>query len=217
MKNKYTKHKESNGTRITRSDERLRRLAGPADELDAICREKLPDGIIRNGCLVGHEAEIRQDALIMSLSGFLEARPVYQEAQVVNDQDVMHVEMIKCASYALRTCKKRLERKLSISNARSVPLNDQDGETQQIASSLDTCDWPISARVSVVLRAADDAVREGKISVMNAGILTMAVSDGLDAKEISDKLGISTNAVYQQLKRVKRELPEFISRRDLFD
>jgi hypothetical protein len=217
MKKKYTKHKESNETRTTRSDERLRQLAGPADELDAICREKLPDGVIRSGCLVGHEAEIRQDALIMSLSGFLEGRPVYQEAKSIHDQYTMYVEMIKCASYSLRTCKMRMKRRLSISNARFVPLNDQDGEAQQITSSLDTCDWPISARVSVVLRAADDAVRQGKISVMNAGILIMAVSDGLDAKEISDKLGISTNAVYQQLQRVKRTLPELISQLEPFD
>lgn len=217
MKKRYTKHKEPNETRVTRSDERLKRLAGPADELDAICREKLPDGVIRSGCLVGHEAEIRQEALIMSLSGFLEGRPLYQEAKARHDQDVMHVEMIKCASYALRTCKKRLERKLFISNQRLVPLNDQDSETQQIASSLDSCDWPLSARVSVALRAADDAVREGKISVMNANILTMIVSDGLSATEISGKLGISTNAVYQQLNRVKRILPELISELEPFD
>lgn len=217
MKIKYTKHKESNETQTTRSDERLKRLEGPADELDAICREKLPDGVIRSGCLVGHEAEIRQEALIMSLSGFLEGRPAYREAKALHDLDVMHGEMIKCASYALRTCKKRMERKLSFSNAWSFPLNEHDGETQQIASSLDTCDWPLSARVSVVLKAADDAVRQGKISVVNAGILTMAISDGLSAAEISDKLGISTNAVYQQLQRVKRELPEFISKHDPFE
>ena len=117
---------------------------------------------------------------------------------------------------ASRICKKRLERKLSALNSKLVPLNEHDGEAPEIPISLDTCDWPLSARVSVVLRAADEAVREGKISVMNAGILTMAVSDGLCAAEISDRLGISTNAVYQQLQRVKRELPVFVSKQELF-
>jgi hypothetical protein len=217
MKKRYTKHKEPNETRITRSDERLKRLAGPADELDAICRERLPDGVIRSGCLAGHEAEIRQEALIMSLSGFLDGRPGYTNAKKQKNHDVMQIEMIRCISSALGICKRRLERKLSVSNARSVPLNEQDGDTHQIPVSLDICDWSLSARVSVVLRATDDAVREKKISVMNAEILTMIVSDGLCVTKISDKLGISSNAVYQQLTRVKRELPEFISRRELFD
>jgi hypothetical protein len=216
MKNKYTKDKKSNPTRITRSDERLRRLTGPADELDAICREKLPDGVIRSGSLAGREAEIRQEALIMCLSGFLDGRPDYRSARARNDHDTMHVEMIKCASSALRICKKRLDRKLSDLNSKMVPLSEYDGEAHVIPISLDTCDWPLSARVSVVLRAADEAVRNGKISVMNAGILTMAVDDGLCAMEISDRLGISTNAVYQQLQRVKRELPAFISKQELF-
>jgi hypothetical protein len=215
MKNKYTKDKKSNLTRITRSDERLRRLTGPADELDAICREKLPDGVIRSGSLVGREAEIRQEALIMCLSGFLDGRPGYRSARARNDHEVMHIELIKCASSAMRICKMRLAKKLSDSNAKFLPLNGYDAEICEIPISLDTCDWPLSARVSVVLRAADDALRERKISGMNADVLTMAVSDGLCASEIADKLGITTNAVYQQLQRVKRELPVFINKQEL--
>jgi hypothetical protein len=215
MKNKYTKDKKSNLTRITRSDERLRRLTGPADELDAICREKLPDGVIRSGSLVGREAEIRQEVLIMCLSGFLEGRPRYQSARARNDHEVMHIELIKCASSALRICKMRLAKKLSDSNAKLLPLNGHDVEACGIPISLDTCDWPISAKVSVVLRAAHNALRERKISGMNADILTMSVSDGLCAAEIADKLGITTNAVYQQLQRVKRELPVFINKQEL--
>jgi len=217
MKNKYTKDKKSNLTRITRSDERLRRLTGPADELDAICREKLPDGVIRSGSLAGREAEIRQEALIMCLSGFLDGRPGYRSARARNDHEVMHIELIKCASSAMRICKMRLARHLSDSDAKLLPLNGNDAEACEIPFRLDTYDWPLSARVSVVLRAADEAVREGKISVMNAGILTMAVGDGLCALEISDRLGISTNAVYQQLQRVKRELPVFISKQEPFE
>jgi hypothetical protein len=215
MKNKYTKDKKSNLTRITRSDEKLRRLTGPADELDAICREKLPDGAIRSGSLVGREAEIRQETLIMCLSGFLDGHQGYQFARARNDHEMMHIELIKCASSALRICKIRLAKKLSDSNAKMLPLNGHEVDMNDFPIILDTYHWPLSARVSVVLRAADVAVRERKISVMNAGILTMAVSDGLCAAEIADKLGITTNAVYQQLQRVKRELPAFINNQEL--
>lgn len=45
----------------------------------------------------------------------------------------------------------------------------------------------------------------------------MVVSDGLSVTEISDKIGISTNAVYQQLQRPKIELPRFIIKREPFD
>lgn len=151
----------------------------------------------------------------MCLSGFLDGRAGYQSARARNDHEVMHIELIKCASSALRISKMRLARQLSDSNAKLLPLNDHDAEACEIPIRLDTCDWPISARVSVVLRAADDALRERKISVMNAGVLTMAVSDGLCAAEIADKLGITTNAVYQQLQRVKRELPAFINKQEL--
>jgi DNA-directed RNA polymerase specialized sigma24 family protein len=40
---------------------------------------------------------------------------------------------------------------------------------------------------------------------------------GVCAMEISDRPGISTNAVYQQLQRVKRELPVFISKQEPFE
>ena len=106
---------------------------------------------------------------------------------------------------------------MSISNARSVPINEQNGGIHQHPRNLEKGDLHLSARVSVVLRAADDAVLQGKISAMNAGILTMVVSDGLSVTEISDKIGISTNAVYQQLQRLKIELPRFIIKREPFD
>ncbi len=190
----------------------MEHIAGPADELDAICRAKLPDGAIRNGILAGREAEIRQDALIMSLTGHLQGRPLYLEAKARGDQEAMHTEMVKCACSALQICKWRMERKLGKSYARSAPLDEQNGGVKQHDANMDTTDWPLSARIEVALRAADEAVQDKRISPMNAGILTMILRDGMNVERVSRRLGISTNAIYQQLDRVKRELPEYVGR-----
>jgi hypothetical protein len=214
MKNKYTKQKKQNDKQPKGKAKGLENLSGPAAEIDSICRRKLRDGVIREGVLAGRETEIRQDALIMSLSGFLEARPRYQTAKAVHNHAVMEDEMERCVSYSLAACKKRLAKKLATGNSRHVAIDEFNGGSCEHPSDLKTTEWPLTARVEVVLRAADEAVRSKKISAMNSGLLAMIVSDGMTVEEISDKLNVSTNAIYQQMRRIRKVLSAIVRRLD---
>jgi hypothetical protein len=124
----------------------------------------------------------------------------------------MHAEMVKCACSALQICKWRMERMLGRSHARSEPLDELNGGFEPHQTELGTPEWPLTARVEIALRAADEAVQDKRISPMNAGILTMMLRDGMSVEGVSRSLGISANAVYQQLARVKRELPDYVCR-----
>lgn len=83
---KYTKTNKNSSKPNHGNRSRFKALSGPADEIDALCRKKLPEGVIRSGNLVGREPEIRQDALIMALSGFLEGHPGYRSAKESGNQ-----------------------------------------------------------------------------------------------------------------------------------
>lgn len=207
---KYTKTTKDSSKRKNGSQSWLRDLSGPADEIDAICRKRLPDGVIRGGILSGREPEIRQETLIMVLSGYLEGHPGYRSARQGGDPAIMRNEMQRCTAIALQICKKRMESKLTKSAAKHVPVTECHGGNCPHPSDWNTSDWPLSVRVCVVLRAADEAVRKKKLSPMNAGLLNMIVSEGMSVDEISVKIDVSSNAIYQQMRRVRKVLPEII-------
>jgi hypothetical protein len=211
---KYTKTNKDSSKRKNGNHCRLADLSGPANEIDAICREKLPDGVIRGGVLSGRELEIRQETLIMMLSGFLDGHPGYQCARESGDSAQMTSEMKRCASIAMQICKRRMESKLTQDTGRHLPMTCRHESTCEHPYDLKADDWPPSVRVSVVLRAADEAVKAGEISAMNAGLLNMVLSQGLNVEEISRKQQVSPSAVYQQLRRIRKVLPGWIARQE---
>jgi hypothetical protein len=207
---KYTKKNKDSSKRKNGSRSRFKTLLGPADEIDAICRKKLPDGVIRSGNLVGREPEIRQDALIMALSGYLEGHPGYRSAKESGNQANKGNEMERCVAMVLQICKRRMDSNLFKDLERHVPITDQNGGICVHSSDWNTSDWPLSVRARVALRAADQAVKAKKLSPMNALILDMVVSKGMNVDEISGKIDVSNNAIYQQLRRVRKVLPEIV-------
>lgn len=213
---KYTNKTKDNSKRKNGNQCRLANLAGPSDEIDAICRRKLPDGVIRRGILAGRESEIRQETLIMVLSGYLEGHHGYQSAKHIGDTENMRNEMGRCVAIALQICKRRMESMLTKRSAKNVPITEMLGGVSMHPSDWTTSDWPASARVRVVLRAADEAVRARKLSPMNAWILNMAIREGMKVQEISARINVTDNAVYQQLRRVRKVLPEIIENFELW-
>lgn len=55
-----------------------------------------------------------------------------------------------------------------------------------------------------------EAVKAKKLSPMNAWILNMVVSEGMNVEDVSAKINVSDNAIYQQLRRVRKVLPEIV-------
>ncbi|MGJ8642074.1 MAG: hypothetical protein ACSHX9_01595 [Luteolibacter sp.] len=208
---KYNEQQKNNSKRQTEA-QRLANLAGPAEELDAICRRRLPDGLIRSGVLEGRESEIRQEALIMCLSGYLEGSSRYRVARASKDSQSIELEMTRCVSIAMRHCKARMQKKLNIQNGRNILIDEINGGHCVHPSDWQTEDWPSAVRVEVMLRAVDEAVHSGKLSAVNAGILGMVVVDGKSVEEIAESMKVSQSAIYQQMRRVRKILPELMER-----
>ena len=182
-----------------------------AEEIDAICRRKLPDDVIRCGVLAGRELEIRQDALIMALEGFVEGNPRYARAVASSNAIAASVEVEKSTAIALRTCKLRLASKLTAQTAGHVSITEHNGGCCQHPACQATSDWPLAVKIDIVMRGMDKAVSTGKLSSANVGVVAIIATGGKSVEEAAETLGVSRSAVYQQLNRVRRVLPGVIA------
>ena len=75
---------------------------GPiGDEIEALCKRKLRDGVLRDN-LAGLEAEIRQNAMIMLLRGFLDGNRRFVAAAGKNDPDSVEINLRRAVALAIR-------------------------------------------------------------------------------------------------------------------
>lgn len=203
-----TKKLRKNRTRNNPS--RLKDVEKIANELDVIARRHLPDGVIGQGVLKGHEAEIRQEALIMAISGFLEGNTRFQEASNKRDRDSAVLEMERCMAIALRISKTRLASRLSHSKARMSKLSEANGGSTQHPSCIHPTDWPSDVKVQLIMRTVGKAVNDGKLSLANATIVSLVCERSMTVDDVASTVRITRSAVYQQIHRVCRVIPELM-------
>ena len=79
------------------------------NRIEEIARRRLPDRVL-GGILAGREAEIRKDATIMLLKGFLLGKLAFPEAAERGGRSTFHLE--RGVSIALKHCKDCLKRKV---------------------------------------------------------------------------------------------------------
>jgi len=186
-----------------------------AKKMDKIIQRRLPDGIITDGILRGAEPEIRQDALIMSLGGFLQKSIDYQNSYRKRDKQAQHSSMEKCAAITLRICKMRMKSLLANSKVKKVEFDDTTLGECCHPFQISPTEWPADLKATVIMRAAGKAVLEGKLSIANASIVSMVSVQCLKVQEIADLRKISRSAAYQQIQRVRRVLPKIIEEIDV--
>lgn len=181
-----------------------------ANELDAICRRRLPDGKIRSGILAGREPELRQIALSIALGGFLQNNAGYIRAENRLDAKGMRDSLEKCAALTLRISKNRLARHLSTQAERQTLLTEFNCGTCQHPAQIHPSDWPWALKAGVASKAAAQAVETGKLSRINGVIVSMICTRNASVVEIAKTLKVSTNAVYQRLSRIRPVIREEI-------
>jgi len=189
-----------------------------AEKMDKIIQRRLPDGIIATGILRGMEPEIRQDALIMSVGGFLQKNKDFQKSYRKRGKKTLNKlekSMEKCAAITLRICKIRMASILARSNATKAEFHDAILGECRHPYQIQTAEWPADLKASVIMRAVGKAVKEGKLSISNATIASMVYELGLKVKVIAGLMKISRSAAYQQIRRVRRVLPKIIEDIDL--
>lgn len=200
------KTKKTRSTKLT--NHQAQQLETIAKTMDEISRKRLPDGVIECGILKGREAEIRQEALIMSVGGFLEKNAGYIDALQKNDEATVRASMEKCMAIALSITKRRMASRLTRDLARSSKLTEENGGTCQHPTQAQPSDWPIDLKAIVIMRSVLRAVHQGKLSVPNALIMHMICERGMGVHDVAIVAGISRSAIYQQIWRIKRVLPE---------
>lgn len=209
MSTKYIKTYRNQKTSPTHGKRKpLHDLERLAAEIDVICRRRLPDGKINNGNLAGREPEIRQQALIKVVGGFLQRNDEYVKAVKSNDKVVIAEAQEKCTAIKLHHAKMQIATEVSLTTSRYVLLDHKNGGLCQHPSDLDSSDWPINANVGVLIDSVHRAVREKQLSVGNATIVDLLCNEDLSVAQAASRLAITPEAIYQQLKRVKGVLPK---------
>ena len=180
-----------------------------AMEIDIICRRKLRDGVM-DGVLASREPEIRQDAMIMLLCGFLLGNVHFMEAAKRKDRDATAYHLEAAVSIALGYSKLRMARKLAGESAGHVQLSEYNGGYYRHHTDVATWELPSSIKRSMAMNGLKLAVASGELSTANLCIVSMVIEDEMSVAEISKKLKINPSAIYQQIARVVRVLPEWI-------
>lgn len=174
-----------------------------AEELDVLARMRLPDRVLR-GILTGYEDDIRQNAIVLALGWYLrqqtdpEFHPEYPWhapraiAAALRIQRRDHIRSLKGESEGLRSLP---------AESLGTPLHP---------SMIRICDWPSSAKQSVIRVAIRIALRDGRVSTINAAVGIGLLVEGISAKEMAKRRNISPSAIYQHLGRVRRAIPDII-------
>lgn len=208
MSTKHNKNNRNQQTSLTKVKlNPLDDLERIAVEMDVICRRHLPNGKISSGNLAGREPEIRQQALIKAVGGFLQQNPGYIQATKSKDENALAVAMERCAALTLRYSKWEIIRELT-PGSRHIHLEEYHGGFCQHPSEMQPSEWPVDVIAGVVKTSVDRAVQEGRLSLANAGIVSMRCYQNLPVSQIALLLGVTPKAVYLQLDRVRNVIPQ---------
>lgn len=183
-----------------------------AAEMDLICRNRLRDGAIRAGILFGMEPEIRQQTLIKAMGGFLQNNPDYIHARKSGNKIALQEAMKKCVAIAMGYAKANIVEELNGRPFHYAELNENNGGYCQHPSQMSPSAWPPDVKANMVMSAVRLAVRGGKLSHANAGIVEMVSVQGLRVGEVARLLMVSPSAISQHLRQVKKVLPEVLAR-----
>ena len=207
-KNNNNKQKKSTKGKLNRLDD----LDQIAAEFDMICRRRLRDGSIQKGILAGMEPAIRQQALLKAIGGFLHKNRDDIESRKSGDEAAIRAAMEKCAAIAMKYCKAQIKAELTHHESHNMELTESNGGSCMHPSLLKPTAWPTDVRARIVRISVSRAVSEGSLSAANAGIVDMVCVQGIRHSDVARLLGIKPPAVSQQLRRVKKVLPELMAR-----
>lgn len=200
--------KTSSKNRKKYEPSRLEDLEKIAAALDVIARRHLPDGVIAQGGLKGYEAEIRQEALLMAVGGFLQGNTGFRDARANRDENAIGIAMERCMAIALRIAKTRVASRLDQTQTRECQLTETNGGSCQHPSQCHPNNWPTDLKAQLIMRAVGKAVSFGQLSVANACIVFLICERGMAIKDVALVVKITRSAVYQQINRVRQVIPE---------
>lgn len=175
-----------------------------AEELVRLADIRLPNNVLR-GDLTGMEADIRQDAILLSLSRYLKQDAEFPDAPKYPwhaPREIAAALKIQKRD-SLKSIKQRLET--------LQRMSDEPDAIVDHPTRLRTCDWSSSTMRMVLREAILTALKNRRISLANAAVGLGLFVDGITAKEMAKRRHVTPSAIYQHLGRVRREVPDIIN------
>lgn len=205
-------NKKTKSKKLTQSQ--FEELETITKKMDEMIRRRLPDGVIGASVLKGMESEIRQEALIMSVGGFLQENEGYKAARKRKDPVAIEHAMERCAALTLQFCKIRIASRITKLRSRETCMADWKVGSCQHPSQLEPSEWPSEVKTRMIMDAVGKAVRSGKLSKANAAITSMICIHGMKVHEVALAWNVSDSAAYQQIQRIRQVIPEIIEQID---
>lgn len=180
-----------------------------AIELDTTLRHRLPSGTFR-GILAGREDEVRQDAAILLVEGFLLGNRRLMRATRAGNVSEAANQLSRSISGAISISIRRLRRQAARYFARFQPISDHDHGTCCHPSDRQYWSLPLAVQRALALQALHVAVT-GRLITRQQASLAEAIATGTSQATAAREYGISRSAISQRLQPVRRYLGEVLT------
>lgn len=167
-----------------------------AEELIRLAKTRLPNHVLK-GVITGYEEDIRQDAVLLALRWYLRNNePDWNAPRAI----AAALKYIKGDLLKLRNRESQIMR----------CMKDQLPITLPHPTQLSPCDWSDAKLKAMIHDAVSLAVKSDRISHACASISLRIYVDEISVKDLATQLNVHRSAIYQHLKRVRREIPDII-------
>ncbi|MEY4568763.1 MAG: hypothetical protein RLZZ398_202 [Verrucomicrobiota bacterium] len=196
MKNK-TQNKQ--GSKISSGNNgKLDQVAGQLDEL---ARLKLRDGRL-DGILRGHEADIRQESILLALDWYVRGQP-----QDSIGGGAAEWNAPKGIAAAMKFIRRRFVDVLKKQPANSsVSITEFDLGSVMHPSDIPAHEWPAHQAREMVRKGISKALKNGHISHSNATVARMVICDAEGTKVVAQRLKCHRSNVNQHVSKVRDAL-----------
>ena len=199
---KHTKNHSHNPNKRNDHEASEESLEKIAEELTAMARKRLPDGVLR-GILRGHEEDIRQKAILLALTWHLKGD--------CEDSERPSEEWYapRAIAGALQIIKRDSIKELlgEAENRHRIPPMPA---TALHPVMIRTFDWPTHIMRDLCRKAIRVALRDGRISTLSAAVAEAVYVHGIQVSDLAKRRNVHRSNIYQHLSRAQRHLREII-------
>ena len=209
MKPNHQKHKTNHANKTHTSNRTLsvEEIDRVVAAFDAATRSRLPDGVM-GGVLRNHEAEIRQEAILIQLKWFLDYHQGIDAGGARKQRNRHHCwNFPKAAAHALKYAKLRHIDRLEAECGNQEPLTEANGGVCGHDSDCPLWRLPKAVRRAMALCGIRHAEHRGLISTDNADVASLILEAGMSVGGIAAQRGVTRGAIYQQLSRLRVVMP----------
>jgi len=178
-----------------------------AEELTDQARRRLPNGVLK-GILTGHEEDIRQQAILLALTWYLQGERIDPD----NPVDAWHAP--RAITGALRIIKRDTLKEL-LGDAEHQDRMPTIPTTTIHPVMIRPCDWPTPIMRDLCRRAIRVALLEVKISPLNAAVAEAVYVNGTHVNDLAKWRNVHRSSIYQHLTRVRPQLRNIIESMEL--